>query len=60
MTQKIDLAAVKKQALAFHQQGHLIQAEQGYQSILVHHPQELTVLYLLGILINNRVNFSRH
>ena len=34
MTKKIDLATAKKQALTLHQQGHLIQAEQGYQSIL--------------------------
>jgi hypothetical protein len=60
MTQKIDLTIAKKQALALHQQGHLIQAEQGYKSILVYHPQELTVLHLLGILYQQQVNLNWH
>lgn len=58
MTQKIDLATAKKQALTLHQQGHLIQAEQGYQSILAIHPQELTVLHLLGILYQQQAKFE--
>ncbi len=59
MTQKIDLTIAKKQALALHQQGHLIQAEQGYKSILVYHPQELTVLHLLGILYQQQGKFQQ-
>jgi len=58
MTQKTDLATAKKQALALHQQGHLIQAEQGYKSILAIHPQELTVLHLLGILYQQQAKFE--
>lgn len=59
MTQKIDLATAKKQALALHQQGHLIQAEQDYKSILVNQPQELTILHLLAILYQQQGKFQQ-
>ena len=45
--------------MALHQQGHLTQAKQGYKSILVHYPQELTVLHLLAILYQQQGEFQQ-
>jgi protein O-GlcNAc transferase len=58
MTLKIDLATAKKQALALHKQGYLTQAEHAYQAILVHHPQELSALHLLGVVYQQQAKFE--
>lgn len=52
------LSEQKKQALSWHKQGQLVQAQQAYQTILHQHPQELSVWHLLGILYQQQGNLD--
>ncbi|NIW42099.1 MAG: tetratricopeptide repeat protein, partial [Calditrichae bacterium] len=53
-----DINRVMKQALAFHRDGKLGQAEKIYRGVLARHPDHPDALHLLGTIAIETNNFS--